>query len=254
MAERLPMSRRNVLSALALGATALGTGMALPARAGVSRAAGAGSATPLGGTPYTLTIINDSEIDDENAIVFQQDPNLPSDVQSLAWLSKMCHAGTNVTFNWSIQYNFVWGQTGTLKPGINYDAGQVIDADINGLNTVSLSYVDGGFEFGTPTADPSINGSLLINEDASVPGSGSEDQGSVGIGMFGAGTFVVPTQAVTGVQFKPTPTYWIAFGSYQAGTVVDESILTCPQVLPFPDGQTDAKATFDGKSWTITYG
>ena len=204
-------------------------------------------------TSYSVKIVNNSEIDDENAIVFQQQPSQPSDVHSLAWLSKMCHAGTSVTFTWEVDYNFVWGQTGTLKPGVNYDAGQIIPADLEVGNTVSLSYVDDGFEFGKPTSG-AAGGSLVINEDDSVPGPDSSAQGSVGIGMSGAGTFVVSTQPDTGVEFEITPTYWLAFGSYQAGTVVSEDILTRPYQLQFPDGETSAVATFDGKNWTVQYG
>ncbi|WP_405110212.1 DUF2087 domain-containing protein [Micromonospora sp. NBC_01405] len=94
----------------------------------------------------------------------------------------------------------------------------------------------------------------LVTPDGSVPGPDSSDQGSVGIGMSGAGTFVVSTQPDTGVQFEITPTYWLAFGSYEAGTVVSEDILTRPYQLQFPDGATKAVATFDGKNWTVEYG
>ncbi|MEU4568011.1 hypothetical protein [Micromonospora sp. NPDC023956] len=255
MTEEMSTSRRKGLAVLgvALGMTLLGAAVPPSAyAAGKTAPEGRGVAAPAG-TAYSVTIVNKSEIDDENAIVFQQQPNQPSDVHSLAWLSKMCHAGTEVTFSWTIDYNFVWGQTGTLKPGVNYDAGQVIPADLDNGNTVSLSYVDGGFEFGKPTSGAG-SGSLDISQDDSVPGSGSPDQGSVGIGMSGAGTFVVPTQSDTGAGFGVTPTYYLAFGSYKPGTVVSESILTSPTALVFPDGETDATAVFDGKSWTITFG
>lgn len=253
MVERTPLSRRKVLSALALGAAAVGTAAASPASAGMSRASGGRAATSRDATTYTLTIVNNSAIDDENALVFQQPPPYPEGIQSLAWLSKMCHAGTDVTFTWEIDYNFVWGQTGTLIPGVNYDAGQVIPADFEGQSMVTLSYVDGGFKFGTPGPGAPA-GCLVIEEDASVPGSGSPDQGCVGVGMSGAGTFVVPTQAVSSATFVITPNYWVAFGKYVAGSVVSAEVLTCPYQIKFPDGQTTATAKFDGLSWTVEYG
>ncbi|MFI0796280.1 hypothetical protein ACH4OY_26880 [Micromonospora rubida] len=255
MTEKMSVSRRKGLAALglALGVTLLGAGVAPSAHATASAASGSRSTTDLAATSYSVTIVNNSAIDDENAIVFQQQPTQPSDVHSLAWLSKMCHAGTSVTFSWTVDYNFVWGQTGTLKPGVNYDAGQIIPADLDTANTVPLSYIDGGFKFGAPTSG-AASGSLIINQDDTVPGPDSSDQGSVGIGMSGAGTFVVATKPDTGVQFEITPTYWLAFGSYTAGTVVSEDILTKPYQLQFPDGATKAIATFDGKNWTVKYG
>ncbi|MEU6076767.1 hypothetical protein [Micromonospora sp. NPDC047074] len=252
MAEKMSVSRRKGIVALGLtlGVTLLGAGPSAPAVATASKGRPAASLAP---TTYTVKIVNNSAIDDENAIVFQQQPNQPSDVHSLAWLSKMCHAGTSVAFTWSVDYNFVWGQTGTLKPGVNYDAGQIIPADLDNANTVTLSYVDDGFEFGKP-ASGAPSGSLLVKEDDSVPGPDSSAQGSVGIGMSGAGTFVVSTQPNAGVEFEITPTYWLAFGSYTAGTVVSEDILTNPYQLQFPDGETSAVATFDGANWTVQYG
>ncbi|MEV4664107.1 hypothetical protein AB0J85_19410 [Micromonospora echinofusca] len=56
-----------------------------------------------------------------------------------------------------------------------------------------------------------------VKQDDSVPGPDSSAQGSVGIGMSGAGTFVVSTQPNAGVEFEITPTYRLAFGSYTAG-------------------------------------
>ncbi|MFI9530443.1 hypothetical protein [Micromonospora rosaria] len=252
MGKDVSMSRRQGLTTLGLtlGAAVLGSA-ATPASAGPATTGRRRAA--LTGTPYSVTIVNNSKIDDENAIVFQQQPSQPADMYSLAWLSKMCHAGTSITFKWTIDYNFVWGQTGTLKPGVDYEAGQIIPADLQNQNMVTLSYIDDGFEFGTPTSG-AAPGSLLITEDETVPGPGLATQGSVGIGMSGAGTFVVPTQPKTGAQFLLTPTYWLAFGSYKAGTVVTEDILTEPYQLKYPDGETDATAVFDGENWTITFG
>lgn len=259
VADKLPLSRRKALAALGLtaGATLLGAAAAPSVRAAAPTrfpASGKSRSTAIKGTAYSVTINNNSKIDNENALVFQELPNQPSDVYSLAWLSEMCHAGTSVEFDWTIDYAFVWGKTGTLKPGVSYKAGQIMPIDdITTQNTVGLSYVQGGYEFGpmTPGADP---GSLVVKQDDTVPGPPSTDQGNVGIGMSGAGTFVVPTQPSTGVEFEMTPTYWLAFGRYEAGVVVSTSILTNPFELQYPDGETKATADFDGQNWTVTFG
>ena len=72
--------------------------------------------------------------------------------------------------------------------------------------------------------------------------------------MSGAGTFVVPTLTNAGVEFDPKPTYWVAFGSFESSEVMDVSELTTPAQVSYPDGMTSAKAAFDGKSWSISYG
>lgn len=207
------------------------------------------------GTGYSITIHNASSIDDAKAIVFQQDPSMPADVASLAWLAKTCHVNTQVIFDWTLDFNFVWGQNGQLKPGVNYQAGGVIPADLTASNEVTLSYPGGGFEFGATSAGPSA-GSLFVNEANDVPGTGNPDQGSVGIGMYGSGTFVVPTQptgAGGGRQFSIQPQYWIAFGNYQPGEVVDESVLYFPAEVQFTGALFNADCVFNGLGWEITY-
>lgn len=205
-------------------------------------------------TNYTIQFVNNSGIDGQNAVVFQQAPTVPSDVHTLAWLTAGCDNGGYVDLTWSLDYSFVWGRTGTLQPGVSYQVGGSVPADPQGNNVVTLDYDtgNGSLHFNPDNAVPGAPlGSLLIQETNLVPING----GCVGIGMSGAGTFVVPTSPTSGggVQFTPTPTYSIAWGTYEAGIVVDTSILLSPTPISFPPGQPNAKATFDGTGFTLAY-
>ncbi|MDG4816262.1 MULTISPECIES: hypothetical protein [unclassified Micromonospora] len=253
--REIRISRRGGLAALGagLGAALLGTSRTDQARAASRGAPSHDSRAKKDAVGYSVTISNASALDGMNAILFQENPVLPSDAVTLAWMSKMCHPSTTIEYKWTIDYNFVWGQVGTLVPGTQFVAGQILAADLTQNNQVGLSYVDGGFEFG-PTGPSGKNGSLIIKQDDSVPGPGNDDQGSVGIGMSGAGTFVVPTVPNLGVEFDPKPTYWLAFGSFASSEVMDISELTQPAKLVYPVGMTSAKAVFDGKEWNISYG
>lgn len=217
----------------------------------VNQTQNAASLEAMAGTPYSIRITNNSQLDGHSAIVFQKDPGLPEDVHTLAWLAKMCHPSSRVAFNWTIDYNFVWGQQGNLRPGTSYEAGQEVAASLTQSNVINLSYIDGGFEFGKPTNG--TTGALLITEDNTVPGAGNPNIGCVGIGMSGAGTFVAPTQTSYELEFQPHPEYWIAFGRYDAGVVVDESGMTVPQAVQFGKTNFNADCVFDGSSWDITY-
>ncbi|MGY3515536.1 hypothetical protein [Micromonospora haikouensis] len=253
--REIRISRRGGLVALGagLGVALFGTSLADQARAASSGASPHDSRPKKDAVGYNIMISNASALDGMNAILFQENPVLPSDAVTLAWMSKMCHPSTTIEYKWSIDYNFVWGQVGTLVPGTQFVAGQILSADLTQNNLVTLSYVDGGFEFG-PTSSSGNSSSLIIKEDDTVPGPGNDDQGSVGIGMSGAGTFVVPTVPNTGVEFTPKPTYYVAFGSFESSEVMDVSELTQPAKVVYPDGMTSAKAVFDGKEWTISYG
>jgi hypothetical protein len=198
-------------------------------------------------TEYQVTINNDSQIDDMNALLFQQKPVQPKDAYALAWFSKKCHKGTFATFGFTIDYSFVWGQTGNLGPGRNYSAGnKPVPAQLG--DQITLDY-DGGFQFlyQKPGAPPD---SLIIMEDANVPGAGNADRGNVGIGMSGKGLFVVPTQNDSNVQFLPDPKYWIGFGMHVPGDVVEINELTAAIEIDL-QGYTNIDCTYDGKNWSF---
>jgi hypothetical protein len=64
-----------------------------------------------------LTLKNES-LQPWTFYVFQLRPSQPSFLFSLAWLvsPSMVPVGGEVTFDWEVAYNFVWGETGTIIP------------------------------------------------------------------------------------------------------------------------------------------
>jgi len=201
------------------------------------------------GVEYKINFQNNSS-NSGSIMVFQQDENIGVDgVMSLAWFSKYVHPSTFGYFDWTIDYNFVWAETGELKPGIRFQASQNPYADLTSSNAIGLTF-DGAYNFvnqgaGTPS------GSLYIKEDGTVP----LDQASVGIGMSGAGTFVVQAQPNMNLTFTPHPEYWIAFGNYTKGDVLNVQEMTNAANVAFPPGIYVMNAILNAdNSWTIEPG
>jgi hypothetical protein len=194
----------------------------------MGRAAMAATATA---TPYSLQLNNDSA-NNWTFYVYQQMPNQQSaNVFSLAWFCSpfIIVPGANITFQWTIDYTFVWGRTGTIQPGVTFSAGQTISADPASINTTNFSVVPGP-NLSTAVAGPP-QGSLVINDASSVP----SNTYSVGIGMGSAGTFVTPAGPNLLHTFTPTPTYWIAAGTnVQIGTILDITTVTQNLQVVFP--------------------
>src|SRR5262249_12128575 len=94
---------------------------------------------------------------------------------------------------------------------------------------------------------------LYVLMDQSVPPAGDIDAGSVGVGMSGAGTYVVPTAKGMGIEFTPTPNYWIAFGKYTDGNVMKIRQLTSPQQIVFPEKKFHADAVYTPGVWDVKY-
>ena len=144
-------------------------------------------------TQYSLEVTNNST-QFQDLCVYQKpvDLGVPN-VMALAWLTAPAWPNTTVTFTWTLDYSFVWSQTGSLKPGVTFRAQQTVAADPENLssNQIQVDYRNGAFTFVQGSAAGSAQlGSLYIRELSSIPANAA----SVGIGMSNAGFFVVQAQ------------------------------------------------------------
>jgi hypothetical protein len=111
---------------------------------------------------------------------------------SLAWLAKSISPNTEVTFDWTVNYGFVWDETGELVPGVVFHAAQLWDADFEKNNKVSFSMINDTYSFSNLTRGDYI-GSLVIEESDTVP----IKRAAVGISMSGAAVFIKEAQLYT---------------------------------------------------------
>ena len=209
------------------------------------------------GTEYTLRVVNLSpRLWD--MCVYQVDPDLGvPDVMSLAWFTKSAHSSTTVTFRWTIDYSFVWAETGTLVPGVLFDATQSWPADptIVGPATKSRAGNQVGFtrEAGahtftsTPTSGAQA-GSLYVKQDGTI----SDGSASVGVGMSGSGTFVTQAGPNINLTFSPHPVYYLAAGTYLQGEVLDIGSMTNPIDIRFPANVYSMTAVLqENNTWRV---
>ncbi|TQI82338.1 hypothetical protein FHU10_2693 [Serratia fonticola] len=199
-------------------------------------------------TQYSVTFKNNSS-NFGSACIYQTLPDVDDPrIMSLAWFSKAAHPDTKVVFDWNIDYSFVWDETGQLIPGVKFDASQTLAADLKTKNQVTLKYENGAFLF-DELGQGSRNGTLYIAHDNSLP----LNVASVGVGMSGAGIFVVQAQPNLNVNFTPHPKYWITFGNYIPGQVLDISDITDAQELAFPPNVYNLNAELKmDNSWAVT--
>ncbi|HEY0036700.1 MAG TPA: hypothetical protein VGB66_08440, partial [Longimicrobium sp.] len=168
-------------------------------------------------------------------------------IMSLAWFTKGAAPTTTITFTWSIDYSFVWAQTGLLKAGVVFQAGQVWPADLSTRNQVTLTQENEVYTFENQTTG-AATGNLYITEDPSI----LADQVAVGVGMSGSGTFVKQGQPNWNLTFTPHPQYWIAFGSYTHGEVMDISSMSDAGLIQFPPNEYSMTVTLNpDNTWTI---
>jgi hypothetical protein len=199
---------------------------------------------------YSLALINQSQFAG-SFVCYQQDSGIGvPGALSLAWFAKIAHPTVKVYFQWSIDYSFIWAETGLLKPGIPFLPSQLVDADPQGKkgpNEIQFTYQEGGFTFSNPSKQ-GIPGALTINTIGGFP----DYKASVGIGMAGQGIYAVQAYPQTTYTFRPQPKYWVAFGDYTQGEVLDINQIGNKVEVVFPSNVYAMTAIYgpDG-NWTI---
>ncbi|MEO1085625.1 MAG: protein rhiA, partial [Acidobacteriota bacterium] len=154
---------------------------------------------------------------------------------------------TEVEFNWTIDYSFVWSEEGVLTPGVVFKASQTWDANLTSLNQISLNKLGAAYTFQDQQQGPRSGTLSILQSNLVTP-----QQASVGIGMSGFGTFAVPGQPNVTAMFTPHPEYWITFGKYQQGEVLDITTITESARIQFPANVSSMDVTLNAdNTWTV---
>lgn len=200
------------------------------------------------GQQYQINFINNS-VNSGDVCVFQQVPNAyANDWVSLAWFSKKSNPNVHINFTWTIDYSFQWAQTGQLNNGVVFKANQSIPADLNSQNQVSFDQNNYGYLFNNQ-ATGGQSGDLTILTTANIPNYDA----SVGIAMSGNSSFAKQATPNSTFIFEPHPCYYIAFGTFETGAVLDTSVqYGISKKIVFPTGVYSLTATLNAdNSWTI---
>jgi hypothetical protein len=198
-------------------------------------------------TDYSVTITNHSS-HSNYFMIFQDDPgSFDSNAMALAWFSKYSNPGPNITvkFTWTVDWGFSWADTGTLSPGIVFDASDKVPIS-TGNNKITLDY-NGAYQFTNQQAgaDPNL---FYIAETTNIP---IKSSASVGITMSGSTVYAAQARPNTNITATPHPKYYLAYGNYQEGEVIDISSVNNPLPLNYPAGVYSLSTTLNANdSWS----
>ena len=191
---------------------------------------------------FKLQCFNKSRLDGMFS-VFQAPPAIQgaAPALSLAWLSRPSAPGTKVTFSWSTQWHFIWGEHGGAGHGARFDSSQILDADPERENTVDLSKNSFGSPVFTNLRAEGPAGTLTINQLNQV----FDYPVAVGIGMASAASAVVMAHPNVTTVFVPTKTkYYVVFGGYSTGDVLVKSV-SPTLILTFESSAPMQRVVFD---------
>lgn len=196
---------------------------------------------------YSIIFKNDSS-NIGTACLFQRQPDASDpNVMSLAWFARKAAPATVVQFSWGIDYCFVWSETGDLMLKGTFESHEIVPANLETANSIKLVYTQGCYQF-VDQGKGAMPGTLLITEGAEIP----LKKASVGIGMSGSPTLVVQAQPNMNLSFSPHPQYWIVFGNFEQGQVLDTAQMTDSVQIVFPPNCYQMKATLKiDNTWDI---
>lgn len=195
---------------------------------------------PLADPQYSIIFVNNTAYA-ADVCVYQTYPNfnVPG-VVSLAWLAQNTGPNIKTIFSWTFGYNFFWSETSTLAPGAILIPSQVAEANLTDQNQITLT--NAGFQGPSQGRQP---GSLYINVERTTPAS-------AGIGMAGWGTIAMPTMPNITLAFTPPSQYWITFGTYTRGEVLDINQIANKAEIVFPVGIYSMTAILNkNNTWTV---
>lgn len=167
-------------------------------------------------TAYSLNIKNEST-QCGNFCIFQEVPdvNIPN-IVTLAWLSKTAHPTTQVTFDWKLAYSFFWSTHTNLSAGAKVTAAQSWRANLDTINKVTFDRINNAYTF-TNQTQGAYNGNLYIEQTGQV----QANDASVGVAMSGKGAFALMSQPNMRIIMTPKPTYYVVFGNFTEGEIID---------------------------------
>ncbi len=189
----------------------------------------------MAGVKYTLSVLhNGTDLGD--FCVYQTYEKQDEDIRSLAWFSKTAHPGTKLEFNWTIEYSFAWSEQGVLIPGVVFKASQNLPTDPTDVtqNTIGFAKEKGAYLF-KPSENPTNPGKMGIVCENNIPANSA----SIGIGMSGKAAYACIASPSLKYTFAPHPKYWIAFGKFEEGEVLDVNRMTERFEINYPVNKYD---------------
>ncbi len=174
-------------------------------------------------TEYSLKVKNESQNTGDFCVYATEPEGNRNNIYSLAWFTKRVKPNTTVTFKWRVDFSFMWTETGILKPGVLFDASETLGTDPSdiSINSTVLTHDGGAYAFIEPYAaeHKTSRGNMGIFTDDSIP----HGMASIGIGISGNAAFATQATPNYSFTFLPHLKYWITFGDYVEGKVLDLS-------------------------------
>lgn len=206
-------------------------------------------------TEYSIVFVNKSTqagtaclYQGTEPLILQPDAD-QSELFTLAWFTKKTNPNTKVKFGWNYEFCFVWDDLIDAEPGRVVDAGETVKCDaFTDNNFIRIEKANGAYRFKGPGNLERMG--LFVHSENTVP----HKEAVAGIGMAGSGTFVryMAPNMMYAFMLRSRPQYFIAFGDFETGQILDVEKLPCTQEVTFPPNVYSMLVTLhEDNTWTV---
>ncbi|HBF28467.1 hypothetical protein [Rhizobium sp.] len=173
---------------------------------------------------YRLTCINNSQLSGSFAIYHVPPQSQKTQhLSSVAWLARPAAPGTQITFGWSTDLSFVWGERGTFGGRTVFNASQFAPADPSRENIIDFT----SDPYGAPTFQNLEPGGPQGTMTIRQLNANFQFPINLGIAMGNRPIYTVNFNANITTTFIPhTDRYWVVFGDYVPGETINVESLT----------------------------
>jgi hypothetical protein len=182
------------------------------------------------GQEYTVVFSNESGRS-RTVVLFQSPPDSVLDgAFAVAWHTAEVATNRNATIKWDLEYR-ISSSPGQISVGSVYTPTNTLSVDLTEGMAVTFDAGSGQFSVSGQGGDIEA-GTLTV----SVVGGTSGEPVAIGIGLDDKPLLVAPLPENATWQYRPSMTYRIAFGQFEQGGILDESMMDESTEVRFSDG------------------
>jgi len=196
---------------------------------------------------YTLNITNKTD-NLLTFVLFQEPSSANSAILPTAWKTVKIQANATSQISWNMDYSFQCAPTGTLVPGVKFNASQNVPAALPDKNLITLE-MDRNFPTLTNLRSDG-NGYFNINTAPTIP----LYMASVALGVDGDAMFAIQSNPNTFVTFTlPGQKYFVGVGMYSQGMVLQPDVTNNAASVNFANGVDTLDVVLNTDfTWTVS--
>ena len=183
---------------------------------------------------HVLAFVNNSQHSGV-VIVYQHPPNTATErAFAVAWQALSVAPASRAIFHWSTDYSVALGQSGNVAVGSHFVPRTTLRVDLVAGVQVTVNPSAGTLQI---TEQGGVEAGAL---NVSVLQDSTVDRSAVAVRIDGKPSLVVSTPPGVRWTYRPSSTYYVAFGHFMEGMILNTSLIPQSIAVQLEEGADEA--------------